>query len=65
MNHNVPAIYASQRVWLDWIAYRFNGVAIKHRYQRLEFLVTVRPLDAYQSDPNWSIKTADAPYEMI
>lgn len=64
---HVPAMYAAQRLWLDWIQDRFNGVSVpagcKRQSPSLESLA--RPIESYKSDANWIIKTADDPLELI
>ena len=52
---HVPAMYAGQRIWLDWIADRFRGVEIRAGYERLEAQELPRPLESYQMQPNWTI----------
>ena len=64
VTHN-PAMYASQRLYLDWIADRFKGVEVKKGYERLPEPQLPRPLESYQSDANWIIKPATEPYELM
>ena len=62
---HVGAMYASQRVWLDWIRDRFDRVQVLPGYQSVEIRRPPRPLESYQADPNWILKTAEAPYELF
>lgn len=62
---HIGAMYAGQNLWLDWIRDRFAGASVPLGYQRIETPTPPRPLAAYQPDPNWIIKTADAPYELF
>ena len=62
-----PAMYAAQRLWLDWIADRFKGVQVKAGYEKLSSSreLFARPLNTYQSEATWIIRTADAPYQLF
>ena len=64
ITHN-PAMYASQRLWLDWIADRFAGKEAKGGYERLPEPRLPRPVNSYQSDANWVVKMAAEPYELM
>ena len=64
ITHN-PAMYASQRLWLDWIADRFAGKKVKRGYERLPEPRLPRPVSSYQSDANWVVKMATEPYELM
>lgn len=63
VTHN-PAMFASQPLYLDWIADRFKGVEVKKEYERLPEPQLPQPLERYQSDANWFIKIATEPYEL-
>ncbi|KAI9715743.1 MAG: hypothetical protein M1812_005741 [Candelaria pacifica] len=54
---HVPALSASQRLWLEWIADRFAGRKIKMGLQQYE-LPTARPPGSYQTEQNWYIDSA-------
>ena len=60
---HTPSLFASQRLWLDWIAARFAGVEVKAGYRRTQAPEPPRPLSLYQSDANWIITTASQPYQ--
>ena len=54
---HVPALQASQRLWMEWIADRFAGREIKHQVQRSQ-LSGVRPASSYQKEQNWYLEPA-------
>ena len=62
-----PAMFAAQRLWLDWIRDRFDGVPVQAGYEKQPCSVEslARPVESYQSDANWVIKTVDNPIELI
>ena len=60
-----PTLYGSQRLWLDWIGERFRGAAIKAGLERVQAAEPPRPMDAYQPNATWVMKTASEPYEMM
>lgn len=60
-----PTMYGSQQLWLDWIEKRFQGFEIKSGLEHVKAVEPPRPIDSYQADPTWVIKTATEPYEMI
>lgn len=64
---HVPTMFASQRLWLQWIQDRFDGVPVQasciKEVCNVESLA--RPISSYQSEVNWVIKTADSPIELI
>lgn len=62
-----PVMFASQRLWLDWIRDRFDGVPVQAGYEKLPCSVEslARPVESYQSEANWVIKTAENPIELI
>ena len=61
---HTPSLFASQRLWLDWIAARFAGIAVKSGYRRTQAPSTPRTLSSYQSDANWILTTASQPYQV-
>ena len=61
---HTPSLFASQRLWLDWIAARFAGTPVKAGYQRTQAPSTPRTLSSYQSDASWIITTASQPYQV-
>ena len=54
---HVPALQASQRLWMEWIADRFAGREVKHQVQRRE-LTGARPAASYQKEQNWYLEPA-------
>ncbi|KAG8531794.1 uncharacterized protein KY384_003430 [Bacidia gigantensis] len=71
-------LYASQRLWLGWIGERFfgsdrrggSGGSRGEGKEGLEKVVlgmgeTPRPLNAYQREPNWVIKTVTESWEIL
>lgn len=60
---HVPVVYASQRVWLDWIRDRFAGVETPSgcRRSRVE---SARPYYEYQKEVNWFLSQAEQAYEL-
>ena len=62
---HTPSLYASQRVWSDWIAARFAGVEVESGYQHSEASNFPRPLPSYQSDGNWIITLATEPFQLV
>ena len=61
---HTPSLFASQRLWLDWIASRFAGVEVKSGYQHSEASSLARPISSYQSDANWIITPATESYQL-
>ena len=61
---HTPALFASQRLWLDWIAARFAGTTVESGYRRTQAPSTPRKLSSYQSDANWILTTASQPYQV-
>ncbi len=61
---HAPALGASQRLWMDWIADRFNGLEVPpgHRTSRL---TSPRPSAAYHKDQNWYLEPASQFYQTI
>lgn len=60
---HVPVVYASQRVWLDWIRDRFAGVGTPSgcRRSRVE---SARPYSEYQQEVIWFLRQAEQAYEV-
>ncbi|KAK5165965.1 uncharacterized protein LTR77_008889 [Saxophila tyrrhenica] len=60
---HVPTLYASQRIWLDWIAERFEGKPVKkgceHRMYR-----PARRVEAYQQELAYYMEIATQSYEV-
>lgn len=54
---HVPALQASQRLWMEWIADRFAGREVKHQVQRTE-LSQARPAASYSKEQNWYLESA-------
>ncbi|KAI4221216.1 MAG: hypothetical protein L6R36_007065 [Xanthoria steineri] len=58
---HVPALQAGQRVWMDWIADRFAGRAVKQGVTTTT-LNTARPGRSYLKEHNWYIEAATQPF---
>lgn len=58
---HTPALGASQRLWMDWIADRFAGREVKQGY-RTSRLPSVRPATAYHKEHNWYLEAASQFY---
>ena len=54
---HTPALLASQKLWLDWIASRFQGVGAKGGCEQVEITPT-RPVSSYHKEQNWYLETA-------
>ena len=54
---HVPALQASQRLWMEWIADRFARREVKKSVQRAE-LPRGRPAESYQKEQNWYLELA-------
>ncbi|KAL8680245.1 MAG: hypothetical protein Q9186_003541 [Xanthomendoza sp. 1 TL-2023] len=54
---HVPALQASQRVWMDWITDRFAGREVKQGVQRTTMNIA-RPRGSYQKEQNWYLEAA-------
>ena len=61
---HVPVLYASQQVWLDWIADRFAGKAVATGCSKT-LHTPVLPIERYQSDLNWITKEATQFFELV
>lgn len=62
---HVPTLYASQRVWMDWIESRFAGVQVKPGYQKSEASKFPRPISSYASDGDWYISVATETSQLL
>ena len=61
-----PTMYGSQSLWLEWIENRFKDVDdVGPGLEHVSIGPISRPLDSYQSDATWVIKTISEPYEII
>ena len=58
---HTPALNASQRIWMDWIAERFRGVEVEGGYKLVKPKL-VRPVKAYAKEQNWWIAGATEYY---
>ena len=58
---HAPALPASQRLWMDWIADRFEGREVQPGVKRSE-LARARPDTAYQKEQNWYLEGASTFY---
>ena len=58
-----PILYASQRIWLDWIEDRFAGVETPQSCRRSSYK-SARPYQYYQQELNWYIRFATQTYEL-
>lgn len=54
---HVPALQASQRLWMEWIADRFAGREAKQEVQRI-VLERARGAGAYQKEQKWYVEAA-------
>ncbi|TKA34166.1 hypothetical protein B0A50_00146 [Salinomyces thailandicus] len=60
---HVPVLYASQRIWLDWIADRFAGRETAAPCTR-SFYSPARKLASYQTELELYLELATQPYEV-
>ena len=58
---HVPALQASQRVWMEWIADRFAGREIEPMCRRA-VLEPARAVELYQAEQNWYVEAATQPF---
>jgi hypothetical protein len=58
---HVPALYASQQIWLEWIADRFAGVHAGEGCSRRNF-TSLRPVGTYQAELAYYLQVALEPY---
>ena len=54
---HVPALQASQRLWMEWVADRFAGREVKPCYKHT-ILASARASASYQPEQNWYIQPA-------
>ncbi|KAK0511090.1 hypothetical protein JMJ35_006642 [Cladonia borealis] len=63
---HVPAIQASQRLWMEWIADRFARREVPHNVQRTKILQLLipraRPSASYHRELNWHLAPATKHY---
>ena len=59
---HVPVLFASQRVWLNWIAARFDGREVVRGCRRTNYS-SARPYAYYQKEQNWFVEFAIDAYE--
>jgi len=59
---HAPALGASQRLWMDWIADRFAGIEMPSGY-RTSRLSSARPSTAYHKEQNWYLEAASQFYQ--
>lgn len=60
---HIPAMYAAQRNWLDWVEDRFEGKDVEKRCVRKEF-ESALPMTRYQQELTWYIEYALDTYEV-
>lgn len=58
---HAPALTASQRIWMDWIADRFAGRELQPGLRRTK-LTPAKPIETYQSELNWYVTPATQSY---
>lgn len=61
---HTPAIYASQRIWLEWIEDRFAGVEAPDGCHRTDY-ESARPYMYYEAEENWYIEMAKDYFQII
>ena len=61
---HVPTLYASQRIWLDWIAERFEGKSVKTRCGSTTAFRPARRVEAYQQELSYFLEIATQSYEV-
>ena len=59
---HVPALFASQQIWLDWIAARFNQEAINPGCQ-FSTRNPIQPVEAYEAQINYFLELPEFAYE--
>ena len=59
---HVPVLFASQRLWLDWIGARFAGQEVAKGCQRTNYS-SARSNEYYQPEQTWFIEFATDAYE--
>ncbi len=60
---HVPVMFASQRLWLEWIAERFAG-AHAEKSCHSSVVSSARPYKSYQQNFNWIIAPVTQPYQL-
>ena len=60
---HIPVLYASQQVWLGWIADRFAGKPVAAGCSKT-LHTPILPAERYQSDPNWITKETTQLFEL-
>jgi pimeloyl-ACP methyl ester carboxylesterase len=58
---HVPALFASQQIWLEWITDRFSGVHATEGCSRMG-LSSLRPVGTYQAELTYYLQIALEPY---
>ncbi|KAL8752462.1 MAG: hypothetical protein Q9184_005725 [Pyrenodesmia sp. 2 TL-2023] len=58
---HAPALTASQRIWMDWIADRFAGRELKAGLRRTK-LIPAKRTESYQRELNWYVTPATQSY---
>lgn len=61
---HVPALYAGQRVWLNWIADRFDGVSMASGCTTAHYQPP-RPVSSYEKDINFFLEYAVYTYDKV
>jgi alpha-beta hydrolase superfamily lysophospholipase len=64
---HVPMMYATQTIWLEWIADRFAGRSSttgQCQYRSLPAASAPRPLEDYSAEINYFLEFATAPYQV-
>lgn len=59
---HVPVMFASQRMWLDFIEARFRGDAMKRGCERNTY-TSARPYKYYQKQQNWFVEFSTQGYQ--
>ncbi|KAL8685202.1 MAG: hypothetical protein Q9218_007908 [Villophora microphyllina] len=59
---HVPVMFASQRLWLDFIQARFAGIPVAKGCRRTTY-TSARPYQYYQKEQNWFVEFANAAYQ--
>ena len=60
---HVPTLYASQRIWLEWIAQRFEGKPVNRDREDMLYR-PARKLKAYQKELAYYLEVATQSYEV-
>ena len=59
---HVPALTASQRLWMDWIGDRFAGLQVDPKNNRTK-LASARSISSYQPELHWFVEQATQFYQ--